>query len=118
MKFAFKSALALLAGLAVSSLFAASCGGLPELNVGSGYEPGADAGPDVVEEKPPTLGPSLVVDDMHIASFKEDKNAFSLLGMLLNPQLKMGIDNGTMLMGLEMRDLNDPSGQSDPALEI
>jgi hypothetical protein len=118
MKYAFRSALALLAGVAVSSIFAAACGGYPELNVGNGFEPGVDAGPDVVDAGPPMLGPTLVVDDMHIAGFMEDKNAFSLIGMLLNPQLKMGIENGTMLLGLEMRGLDDPSGQADPELTI
>lgn len=53
---------------------------------------------------PPMLGPSVIFDDLHIAGLFEDPHAFSLLGQALNPQLEELIDNGTLLLGVEMRD--------------
>lgn len=77
-------------------------------------EGGADSGPP----PPATLGPALVLDDMHIADLKEDPHAFSLLGQALNGQLTMAVQGGTLLLGLEMRDLEDPAGQSDTAISL
>ncbi len=65
-----------------------------------------------------TLGPSLVFDDIHIAGFLEDAHAFSLLGQVLNPQLEMSVQNGTLLLGIELRDLADPSGGTDEDLTV
>jgi hypothetical protein len=82
---------------------------------------GPDAEPDAEpppEAGPPMLGPSLAIDDLHIATLKEAFHAFALLGGLVNEQIKMSIQNGTLLVGLELRDLDDPSGQNDEAMTV
>jgi hypothetical protein len=79
--------------------------------------------PDATVPSPPDaewveLGPALVIDDFHIAEFGEAVHAFALLGSALNPQLETAVMDGTLLLGLELRDLDDPSGQADDALTV
>lgn len=128
------SALALLASLAAPTALASlaalasSCSENQEVINAVQFDAGArdDAPADAAEEPavdsspplPPSLGPSLVLDDMHIASTKEDFHAFSLLGMALNGQLTSAIEGGTLLLGLEVRDLDDPSGQNDDMVSV
>lgn len=123
------AALAPLAPLAAAVAFASSCGIDDEVIVAVQFDAGArdDAPADAAEEPavdsappppPPSLGPSLVLDDMHIASLKEEAHAFSLLGMVLNGQLQSAIQGGTLLLGLEVRDLDDPSGQNDDMVSV
>lgn len=102
-------------------LILAACGSPPAV-VNDGAPADAPVAP-VPDAPPPdamvpVLGPSLVVDIMHIASLTEDAHAFSLLGQAVNPQLQMAIDNGQLLLGLELRMLDDPSGQDDPELTV
>ena len=84
--------------------------------------PAADAStPDAVT--PPdalvaTLGPSLVLDDFHIAELSEALHAFALLAPAINPMLETAVIDGTLLFGLELRGLDDPSGQDDDALTV
>lgn len=106
----------------------ASCSSSDEHVLAVNFDAGApdakepvDAGePEADSEPPPkpTLGPSLVLDDLHIASIKEDAHAFSLLGMALNAQLTQAIAGGQLLLGLEMRDLDDPAGKDDPMVTL
>lgn len=70
----------------------------------------ADAPP---EAGPPLLGPSLVFDDFHVATLQEAFHPFALLAPLVNDQLTMSIQNGQLLFGVELRGLDDPSGQAD-----
>lgn len=114
---AFAAALALVVPAA-----GAACGSPPGA-VGDAAPPDAAAidaaPPDAVPDAPvPLRGPVLVLDDLHIAGLAEDPHAFSLLGQAVNPQLEMQIQNGTLLVALELLDLDDPSGQSDPALRV
>lgn len=64
------------------------------------------------------MGPALVVDDFHIAGLGEAVHAFALLGQALNPQLETAVMDGTLLLGLELRELDDPSGQNDADLSV
>lgn len=66
----------------------------------------------------PTFGPAVVVDDLHVASFVEDANAFSLLGAVIDPLIAEQIAAGTLLLGLELRDVDDPTLQEDDALTV
>lgn len=83
----------------------------------SAPKPDAEA-PPVEAGPPPTLGPSLALDDLHVATLQEGFHAFALLGGLVNEQLKMNIANGSLLVGLELRDLDDPSGQNDDTITV
>jgi hypothetical protein len=65
-----------------------------------------------------TFGPAVVVDDLHIASLFEEANAFSLLGTFLDPLIADQIAAGTLLLGIELRDLDDPSLQNDDAMSV
>lgn len=80
--------------------------------------PDADAEPPPEAGPPPMLGPSLAVDDLHIATLKEAFHAFALLGGLVNEQITTSVKNGSLLVGLELRDLDDPSGQNDEAMTV
>ncbi len=82
-------------------------------DAGTDVEADADTPPD---PGPPMLGPSLAFDDFHIATIQEAFHPFALLGPLVNDQLTMSIKNGQLLFGLEIRNLDDPSGQSDPEI--
>jgi len=104
--------------LLTSLLIAAGCGGPPgEQNI-----PDAavviDAAPPPPDAQLPALGPSFVVDDLHIASASEAPNAFALLGVAINPQLQSSVADGTLLLGLEIRDLDDPAGKADPDVDV
>ncbi len=68
------------------------------------------------EAGPPMLGPSLAFDDFHIATIQEAFHPFALLAPLVNDQLMMSVQNGQLLFGIEIRGLDDPSGQSDPEI--
>lgn len=92
-----------------------------ELDAGPMDAEPVDASEPEVDSAPPplpTLGPSVVLDDMHIASIQEEAHAFSLLGMALNEQLTSAIADGTLLLGLEVRQLDDPAGQEDPMITV
>ncbi|MCK6591178.1 MAG: hypothetical protein L6Q76_26800 [Polyangiaceae bacterium] len=102
-----------------------ACGSIELVYPVEGPDAGADAAPDAEpppEEAgpppPPMLGPSLALDDLHIATLKEAFHAFALLGGLVNEQFKTNIQNGTLLVGLELRELDDPSGQNDDAMTV
>lgn len=103
---------------ALAILFAMGCGSPP-----SGVVPTeADAAP-TPDSAPPDaslqeLGPSLVFDDMHIASLQEDAHALSLLGTAINPQLQSAIQGGTLLLGVELRELDDPSAATDEPVTV
>jgi hypothetical protein len=102
------------------ALLLVACSGPPK-GVGADAAGEADADlPDAPppDALPPLLGPALVLDDLHIATFTEDLHAFSILGQVLNPQLMTAVQDGTLLLGLELRELDDPSGQSDPELTV
>ncbi len=104
--------------MALAIVFAMGCGSPPTGVV----ESGADAAP-APDSAPPdaslqALGPSLVIDDLHIASLQEDPHALSLLGTALNPQLQSAVQNGTLLLGVELRELDDPSAQTDEPLTV
>ncbi len=78
-----------------------------------------DAAPLPPDAAPVDLfGASLVFDDVHIADFSEERNAFSLLGAALNPGMAQSIQDGTFLLGMSFIDLDDPSGQSDQTLSV
>jgi hypothetical protein len=114
-----KRAGAIAIGVMVAAGALAACSSPPTLAADAA--PPADANlPDAPppDALPPLLGPALVLDDLHIAGFTEDLHAFSLLGEALNPQLMMAVQNGQLLIGLELRELDDPSGQSDPEVEV
>lgn len=106
----------------VAALFAtAACDGPPggfialDAAALDAAAPDAPLPPDAMV---PTLGPSLVVSDLHIAGFQEDLHTFSLLGQLLDPQIAEQIASGTLLIGLELRSLDDPSGQADDMVSV
>lgn len=89
----------------------------------SSLAPEPDAAAQPPDAAPPDadvtlLGPSLVLDDFHVASNAEDPHALSLLGTFLNPMLEQQLADGTLLLGLELRDLDDPSGQDDGAIGV
>lgn len=99
-------------------LVAAACSAPP-----SGLGPEPDAEPPAADAAVPDadvvfLGPAIVFDDVHIASNQEEAHALSLLGTLINPQLETAVQDGTLLLGIELRDLDDPSGQSDDAVSV
>ncbi len=99
-------------------VFAMGCGSPPSGVVATD----ADAAP-TPDSAPPdaslqALGPSLVIDDMHIASLQEDAHALSLLGTAINPQLQSAIQGGTLLLGVELRELDDPSAATDEPLTV
>jgi hypothetical protein len=99
-------------------LVVAACSAPP-----SGLGPEPDAEPPLADAAVPDadvvfLGPAIVFDDLHIASNQEEAHALSLLGTLINPQLETAIADGTLLLGIELRDLDDPSGQSDDAISV
>ena len=110
--------LALLIGLSIP----AACGRIEIVYPLEGPDAGADAEPPPEPppdaEPPPMLGPSLALDDLHIATLQEAFHAFALLGGLVNEQLKMSIQGGSLLIGLELRDLDDPSGQNDEEMTV
>lgn len=109
--------------LPLIALLGAACNGPPEhwaadAGVPDGGAPDAaapDAAPDAMV---PVLGPALVLDDVHIAGLGEDPHAFSLFGQALNPQLEMAVESGQLLVGLELRGLDDPAGWADPELAV
>ena len=79
-------------------------------------DPDAMALPDAAPEN--LFGASFVFDDVHIADFSEENNAFALLGMGINPGLQQSIQDGTFLLGMSFIDLDDPTGQSDETLSV
>lgn len=100
-----------------------ACGSIEIVYPLEGPDAGPDAAPDAEPPAmeagpPPMLGPSLALDDLHIATLQEAFHAFALLGGLVNEQIKMSVQNGTLLVGLELRDLDDPSGQNDEAMTV
>lgn len=54
--------------------------------------------------EPSQFGPSLVIEDLHIAGVREEFHAFSLFGTLIDPLLAEQIASGTLLLGIELRD--------------
>jgi len=106
-------------------LLAVACQGPPAGGPGD-IALGADAAPDNPladpDAAPPDpvdyFGPSLVFDDVHMAGFDEEANAFQLLGFAINPGLETAIADGTFLLGMSLIDLDDPSGQSDGQLQV
>lgn len=105
-------------GCSFALLLALGCSGPP-----SGLAPEPDTGAPSPDAAPPDasiqlLGPSLVFDDLHIAGTSEDAHALSLMGSLLNPQLETALADGTLLLGIELRGLDDPRGQDDPEVEV
>jgi hypothetical protein len=103
------------------ALSTAACGNIELVYPIEGPDAGPDAAADAEpppEAGPPLLGPSLAIDDLHIATLKEAFHAFALLGGLVNEQITMSIKNGTLLVGLELRDIDDPSGQNDEAMSV
>lgn len=101
-------------------LLAASCSGPPSgLALDAPVLLDAAAVPDAaIDAEPATLGPALVFDDLHIASITEDAHAFSVLGAALNAQLQSAVQAGQLLLGIELRGLDDPSGQADGELTV
>lgn len=116
--------------VSLSSLFmiaGAACQGPPTSvapDDGAAADAGTEQPPGEPDAAPPppdpvdTFGASLVFDDVHIADFSEGVNAFSLLGMAINPQLEQSIESGAFLMGMSLIDLDDPTGQSDQTLSV
>ncbi len=83
-----------------------------------------DAGPPdagVVDATPPdaalsVLGPALVFDTIALTGANM---VFGLLGdQLLNSQMAAQIESGQFLLVIELRGLDDPSGQSDEGLDL
>lgn len=60
-------------------------------------------------------GPAVEIDEMNLVGRGE---AFQTIAPLLNSQLNMMINSGTLLWALEFRGLDDPSGQDDAEVEI
>lgn len=93
---------------------------------GCGSPPSAllDAGPpdaSVADASPPdaaltVLGPALVLDTIALSGANM---VFRLLGeQLLNSQMAAQIESGQFLLVLELRGLDDPSGQSDDQVDL
>lgn len=114
----------LIVTLIVGALLGVGCGdnlavapGLPDA---AELEPDASA-PDAMPPDaalPPMLGPSVIFDDLHIAGLFEDPHAFSLLGQALNPQLEQLLQDGMLLLGIELRDVEDPAAPTDPDMTV
>ena len=88
---------------------------------GDASSPDAEPIPDATPPDamwPPMLGPSLIFDDLHIAGLFEDAHAFSLLGQVLNPQLEQLIADGTLLLGIELREFEDPASPDDESVTV
>ena len=103
---------------ALAIVLVMGCGSPPSGVVATGAD--AALAPD---SAPPdaslqALGPSLVIDDLHIASLQEDAHALSLLGTAINPQLQTSIQDGTLLLGIELRELDDPSAGTDEPVAV
>ncbi len=79
---------------------------------------GADSGTADTSPPPVLPGPGIVLDDIHVAGFTEEAHAFSLLGGLLDPLLAGQIEAGTLLLGLELRDVEDPAIRNDSDLSV
>lgn len=76
------------------------------------------ATPEPPEPPPVTFGPAVVVDDLHIAGLFEDPNAFSLLGLFVDPLIADQITAGTLLLGLELRGVEDPDLRDDDTMSV
>ena len=107
--------------LSVLCLVATGCGDNLPFDLADASQPDAMPVPDAPPPDapwPPMLGPSLIFDDLHIAGLFEDPHAFSLLGQALNPQLEMLLTNGTLLLGIELREVEDPTAGSDESMTV
>lgn len=76
------------------------------------------APPEPEPEPEPPSAPALVVDDLHVAGVLEELHAFALLAPVVNPVLTEQITNGTLLLGLELRGVDDPELRSDDDMSV
>jgi hypothetical protein len=84
-----------------------------------------DAGPDADLRDalgPPTddggmliFGPGLIADELRLA---ESGHSWAGWAPLVNPSFATAIDNGEMILLIELRGLDDPSGQSDSDVSV
>jgi hypothetical protein len=78
-----------------------------------------DATPDATPPPDAVLYPlqvALGVDDLNLVG---KSSLFATLGgLVVNGQIDDMIQNGGLLLALELRDLDDPAGQNDPALGL
>lgn len=84
-----------------------------------------DAGPDADlrdAEPPPrddagalVFGPGLILDDVSLA---ESGHSWAPYAPLVNVELDTVVADGTMIVLVELRGLDDPSGQNDSALDL
>ena len=89
-----------------------------ETNLQPETTPPTDPTASPTVEEPAPFGPSLVVNDLHIAGFAEDFHAFSLLGSLIDPLLAQQLEDGTLLLGIELRDVADPLVPDDEDMSV
>lgn len=61
------------------------------------------------------LGPGIVLDTVR---FAEEGHAWAGWAPLVNPQFEIAIDDGEMIVLVELRGLDDPSGQNDDAVDV
>src|SRR5688572_21858516 len=61
------------------------------------------------------FGPGLVLDDVRLA---EDGHSWANWAPLVNAQFGVAIENGDMIVLLELRGLDDPSGQNDDDVAV
>lgn len=111
----------LVAALSVALSMAVGCGDNDVAPAAPDATPIDAATPDATPLDaawPPMLGPSLIFDDLHIAGLFEDPHAFSLLGQALNPQLEELLTNGTLLLGIELREVEDPGAPDDESMTV
>lgn len=62
-----------------------------------------------------TFGPGVVLDDVR---FSESGHAWAGWAPLVNPNFATAINDGTMILLVEFRDLDDPTGQNDDDVSI
>lgn len=77
-----------------------------------------DPTPEPPAPPPLAFGPAVVVDDLHVAGLFEEANAFSLLGLLIDPLIAEQIAAGTLTLGLEFRGVEDKALRDDDAMSV
>ncbi len=118
------------AGLCVLSVTFLACGGTasddPDAAQADGRVPmPLDAAPDADYRDagdPPVddagmlvFGPGMVLYEVHLA---ETGHSWANWAPLVNAQFDLAIDNGEMIVLVELRGLDDPSGQNDPDVDV
>jgi len=104
------------ASFALVLVLLVACGSPPSrlLDAGPADASPSDAGrPDAAIAQ---LGPALVFDTFALSGANP---VFGMLGdQLLNPQMAAQIESGQFLMVIEIRELDDPAGQSDDRIDL